>query len=166
MRSALLDFNTAVERVLAVEKGYINNPEDPGGETHWGISKRAYPNIDIKNLTKNNAIDIYRKDFWDALDADKLPASVVYQLFDFAVNSGIQTAIRYFQRVLKVADDGYFGPVSKEAVTHISECDMLLSLVAERLDYMTRLKNWPNAGKGWCNRMVENLHFAAMDNQE
>lgn len=163
---ASLNFNTAIERLLAVEKGYVNNPDDPGGETNWGISKRAYPNIDIKNLTRDGAIAIYKRDFWDVIEADILPSSVVYQLFDFAVNSGIQTAIRYFQRVLKVADDGYFGPVSKKAATEISECDMLLNLVAERLEFMTKLKNWPNAGKGWCNRLVENLHFAALDNME
>lgn len=166
MKSESLSFDTAIERVLAVEKGYVNDPSDPGGETNWGISKRSYPNIDIKNLTKDGATAIYKRDFWDVIDADKLPSSVVYQLFDFAVNSGIQTAIRYFQRVLKVADDGHYGPVSKQAASEMNECDMLLNLVAERLDFMTRLKNWPNAGKGWCNRMVENLHYAAIDNME
>ena len=162
----MLNFEEAVSRVLTFEKGYVNDPTDPGGETNWGISKRSYPNLDIRNLTRDAAIAIYRKDFWDVIEADSIPSSVVYQLFDFAVNSSIQTAIRYFQRVLKVADDGHFGPVSKKAVTEMHECDMLLNLVAERLDYMTRLKNWPNAGRGWCKRMVENLHYAAIDNTE
>jgi len=162
----IISFDEACDRLLGHEGGYVNNPRDPGGETKWGISKRSYPHLDIANLTKEQAKAIYRRDFWDAIYADLLFSSVRYQLFDFAVNSGMQTAIRCFQRALGVADDGHWGRISQAAADGTSEADMLLGLNAERLDFMTRLNNWPNAGRGWARRIAQNLRYAAVDNQD
>jgi lysozyme family protein len=101
-----LNFDIVFDRVIGIESGYSNNPNDPGGETKYGISKRSYPDLDIKNLTREQAKEIYLRDFWNRLEMDSLPESIVYQLFDFAINSGVSTSIRYFQRALGVADDG------------------------------------------------------------
>lgn len=150
-------------RVVDHEGGYVNNPDDPGGETKWGISKRAYPNLIIKELTREDAINIYRYDFWNKLELDSWTDVVQFQIFDFAVNSGIQTAIRYLQRAVNVADDGYWGPVSKFAASSMIESDIIMRLNAERLDFMTRLKNWPNASKGWARRIAQNLRYGALD---
>lgn len=158
-----MTFDTAFDRVIGHEGGYVNDPNDPGGETNWGISKRSYPNLDIKNLTREDAYGIYKVDFWNRVHADKLPDGVAFQLFDFAVNSGIETAIRYFQRALNVADDGFFGPISEEAVRTSSETDMIMRLNAERLDFMTRLRNWPYHGKGWARRIAQNLRYGSLD---
>lgn len=157
-------FEVAVSRCLSHEGGYVNDPNDPGGETQWGISKRSYPNLDIAALTRDAAIAIYKRDFWDAIKADGLPGSVVFQLFDFAINSGVGTAVRYFQRALGVADDGYWGPHSQSVADSTSEADMLLGLVAERLDFMRRLKNWKYHGAGWAARIAQNLRYAKTDN--
>jgi lysozyme family protein len=59
--------NTIEEWILAVEGGYVNNPADPGGETKYGISKRAYPNIDIAKLTLDQALNIYYNAYWQPL---------------------------------------------------------------------------------------------------
>jgi lysozyme family protein len=158
-----MTFDLAFDRLFAAEGGYVNNPQDPGGETNWGISKRSYPNVDIKALTRDGAKAIYKTDFWDRIAADKLPDSVTYQLFDFAVNSGIETAVRYLQRTLGVADDGHWGAVSQIAANNAHEWDLILNLNAERLDFMTRLSNWPSAGKGWARRIAANLHYGAQD---
>ncbi len=158
-----MTFETVFSRVLGHEGNYVNNPNDPGGETKWGISRRSYPNLIIKELTEEDAFNIYRRDFWLRLGMDRLPDGVQFQLFDFAVNSGIETAIRYFQRSIGVADDGHFGPVSYAASSVRTESDMIMNLNAERLDYMTRLKNWPDASKGWARRIAANLKFGALD---
>ena len=136
-----MNFQDAFDRLIGHEGGYVNNPEDPGGETNWGISKRSYPNIDIKNLTRDGANAIYLRDFWNRIKGDKLYDGVAYQLFDFAVNSGIETAVRYFQRAIGVADDGHWGPLSQAAADAMSETDSLMLINAERLDFMTRLSN-------------------------
>lgn len=158
-----MSFDAAFERVIGHEGGYVNDPADPGGETKWGISKRSYPHLDIRSLTREDAREIYRRDFWGRLQADRLPASVAYQLFDFAVNSGIETAVRYLQRALGVADDGIWGPRSQAAADATSETDMLMLLNAERLDFMTRLRNWPAHGRGWARRIAGNLRYGASD---
>lgn len=93
-------FVKAVTAVLENEGGYANNPADPGGETKYGISKRSYPNLDIKNLTKDQAIDIYYRDFWVPIRADKLEDErLSMHYFDVAVNSGKGRAIRILETV-------------------------------------------------------------------
>lgn len=158
-----MTFTDAFNRLISVEGGYVNNPNDPGGETKFGISKRSYPNLIIKDLTREDAFNIYKRDFWNRVFADELPDGISFQLFDFAVNSGIETAIRYFQRSLNVADDGHWGPISRSAAFESSESDMIMNLNAERLDFMTRLSNWPNASKGWARRIAQNLRYGAID---
>ena len=158
-----MNFELAIERILQAEGGYVNHPSDPGGETQWGISKRSYPTLDIKNLTRNQAKAIYQRDFWNAINADEMYDGVAFQTLDFAVNSGIQTAIRYLQRALNVADDGHWGPTTLEASKNMSESDQIMRLNAERLDFMRKLKVWPTFGSGWAGRIAENLRYGAED---
>jgi lysozyme family protein len=145
------------------EGKYVNDPHDPGKETNWGISKRAYPNLIIKELTREDAKVIYKRDFWNKINASSLPEGIMFQLFDFAVNSGIEISIRYFQRALGVADDGYFGPISDAAAHNMTETDMIMRLNAERLDFMTRLSNWKDFSIGWARRIAQNLKYGAID---
>ena len=156
-------FEQMIERVLGHEAGYVNDPNDPGGETKWGISKRTYPHVNIKDLERDEAIDIYRVDFWQQLKLDRFQDGVAYQLLDSAVNSGIDTSVRFVQRAVGVADDGRVGPVTLAAIDATSETDFIMLFLSERLDYMTRLKNWPHHGKGWARRIAQNLRYGAQD---
>jgi lysozyme family protein len=156
-------FDQAFDRLFGNEGGYTDGQGDPGGETNWGISKRSYPYLDIKGLTRDQAKNIYRVDFWSRIHAEELPGSVAFQAFDFAVNSGIETAIRYLQRAVKVADDGHWGPVTRMAVMQTSESDIILRYNGLRLQFMTTLSNWPMAGRGWARRIASNLLFGAID---
>lgn len=158
-----MTFDDAFDRLLGSEGGYVNNPQDPGGETKWGISKRSYPTLNIKDLTRDEAKAIYRTNFWNRIHADELPDGVAFQTFDFAVNSGIETAIRYLQRAIGVADDGHWGPVSKNRILGLTESDIIMRLNAERLDFMTKLSNWQNASRGWTRRIAQNLRYGAED---
>lgn len=159
----MLGFDQAFDRLLGHEGGYVNDPSDPGGETQWGISKRSYPALTIRALTRDDAKRIYLRDFWARIQADTLPDGVAFQIFDFAVNSGIETAVRYLQRAIGVADDGHWGKVSQAAADAMSESDLIMRLCAERLDYMTRLSNWPSASKGWTRRVAQDLRYGAED---
>jgi lysozyme family protein len=161
----MLDFNTAFDRLIGHEGGYTPGVDDPGGETKWGISKRAYPHLDIASLTRDQAKAIYFKDFWQQLGADCLP-SIRFQVFDFAVNSGISTAIRKLQQALGVADDGIFGPRSRSALASKSEADVLMLFLAARLEFMASLKAWDTFGRGWARRIATNLRYAAVDNED
>jgi lysozyme family protein len=158
-----MTFDVACDRLLGHEGGYVYDPQDPGGETHFGISKRSYPHVDIQALTRDGAKLIYQVDFWDRIQADTLPGSVAFQLFDFAVHAGIETAVRYLQRAIGVADDGQWGPVSAAAVASRPAAEILLRLNAERLDYYSGLSTWPTFGKGWARRVAQNLRYGAAD---
>lgn len=73
----------------------MNDPEDPGGETKYGISKRAYPRLDIKNLTLEDASAIYKRDYWNAAGCDDLDDSLALVVFDTAVNCGVGRAKKW-----------------------------------------------------------------------
>lgn len=158
-----MNFDTAFDRLIGHEGGYTPGKDDPGGETNWGISKRSYPDLDIKALTREDARQIYLRDFWNRIHADELHDGVAFQGFDFAVNSGIETAVRKLQAALRVADDGYWGPVTAAAAKAMSESDQIMRLNAQRLRFMARLSNWSNASRGWARRIAGNLEYGAED---
>lgn len=101
-------FDKAILEVLKHEGGYVNHPNDPGGETNFGITKRNYPSTDIKNLSKEQAIEIYKRDYWLSY-LDELPYQIAAKLFDMIVNMGIRQAVKLAQRAAGVKDDGILG---------------------------------------------------------
>ena len=101
--SPIIDF------ILRHEGGYVNDSDDPGGETKFGISKRSYPNLDIKNITKQQATEIYERDFYNKVRGDDLPVWLALMVTDFAVNAGIKPAVAILQRLVNETDDGIMG---------------------------------------------------------
>lgn len=102
-------FRRFFEDILKHEGGYVNHPNDPGGETKYGISKRSYPNLDIKNLTKEQAMEIYYNDYWIKSNANEI-AKVSFQIAtkycDMAINIGINNARKIYLWALE--NMGYF----------------------------------------------------------
>ncbi len=158
-----MSFDVSIARVLGNEGGYVNDPDDPGGETQWGISKRSYPLLDIRTLTRDSAIGIYRRDFWERISADQLPVMLQFLVLDFAVNCGVETAVRKVQAAANVADDGHFGPVSFAAIRSTAPTVLTLRFLAEELDYRRKLKGWPKYGAGWTARVANDMRLAAID---
>ncbi len=157
-------FDEFIGRVLSHEGGYVNDPRDPGGETKFGIAKRSYPHIDIRNLSRESAVAIYRRDFWDRVQGEKLPRALAFQALDAAVNHGIGNAVRWMQRAAGVADDGVIGPMTLAAVSRADRADLVLLFNAERLAFYTKLSTFDAFGRGWINRVAGNLRYAAGDN--
>lgn len=158
-----MNFDLAFDRLIGNEGGYVNNPGDPGGETNFGISKRSYPTVDIASLTRDQAKVIYFRDFWQRGQMDQYDPAIAFQVFDIAVNSGIETAIRMLQRAAGVADDGHVGPITIAAIKSRSVTDVIMLLTAERLIFWCKLSTWPTFGKGWARRAADNLRYAAQD---
>lgn len=162
------DFDTAFERLIGHEGGYVNHPDDPGGETNWGITKRTALESgysgSMRNLTRAQAKAIYRRAYWDRAKADQYDFAIGYNLFDAAVNHGIGNAIRLLQRAVGVADDGIVGPVTLGAINAVGVDDVLLLFNAERLRFYTKLSTFSTFGRGWVNRVAGNLAYAAQDN--
>lgn len=159
----MTNFDTAINRLLTNEGGLVDNPNDPGGLTQWGISQRSYPTVNIRALTRDDAIAIYRRDFWVSINGDALPPGIGFQALDFAVNSNIQTAIRKLQAAAGVADDGHWGPVTQAAVATLPASVLAMRFLAERLDFMRALSTWPSFGRGWAGRIAADLRYGATD---
>jgi len=152
-----MNFDAAFERLIGHEGGYVFDRRDPGGETKYGISKRAYPNEDIRNLTLERAKEIYHRDYWEAIRAEDLPEKVRFHVFDMAVNAGRKTAIKLLQRAVGVEDHGIYGNLTHAAVRYADPETLLARFSGHRLKYYTDLKTWPTFGKGWTRRVADNL---------
>jgi len=148
----MIDFDTAFDRLISHEGGYVNDPKDPGGETNWGISKRTYPHLDIKNLTRNDAKEIYRKDFWDKLGSAH-PA-IKFQVFDFAVNSGPGRAAKFLQELVGVKADGAIGPMTLTAVSKKDSKELIRAYNAKRQAFLESLPTFATFGNGWTTRVA------------
>lgn len=154
-------FARAFELVIGHEGGYANDPEDPGGETKFGISKRAYPSEDIAALTLERAREIYRADYWLKVRADELPWALALPLFDFAVNSGTYTAIKAMQRALGVKDDGTIGPKTLAAAKATDHLTAIVNMQAERIVLLAKLPTFGRFGLGWSRRVIATAIEAA-----
>ncbi len=115
------NFRLSLQFTLKWEGGYVNDPADPGGETKWGISKRAYPNLDIRNLSADQASDIYASDYWLKAGCDSLPLPYCTVVFDSAVNDGVSTATYWLKQAenirqyLNLRRMRYYALVQKNA---------------------------------------------------
>ena len=151
------EFKNAVEVILMHEGGYANNPKDPGGETNFGISKRAYPKEDIKNLTKERAIEIYYKDYWLPSSCDKMPYKIALNVFDMSVNAGVLKSIKLLQTALGVKADGIIGKVTLGALANSK--DIVYLFAAERIKYYSNTGGWSTFKNVWINRTLKTLSY-------
>lgn len=153
-------FQTAIKITLLNEGGYVNNPKDPGGETKYGISKKAYPNLDIKNLTSDQATTIYYRDWWTPHPYDQMTfPQLACKVFDTCVNLGTMRGIKFLQRCLianghpEITDDGGFGPHTLAVTNSIDGASLLdvyrqtqanyyNALVAAKPDLQEFLNGW------------------------
>lgn len=153
-----MDFDTAFTKLLGHEGGYVNHPNDPGGETNWGITKAVAREFgytgSMRDLPRDTAKRIYRVKYWDAVKADEMPAAVRYPLFDAAVNSGVGQAARWLQRALGVADDGKIGAITIAKAKQSDGVAVASAMIGQRMEFMTNLSTWPAFGKGWARRIA------------
>ncbi|MGQ2385116.1 MULTISPECIES: glycoside hydrolase family 108 protein [Acinetobacter] len=160
-------FQDALKRVLKHEGGYVNHPSDPGGETNYGITKSTAKQFGYNGSMKNIPIDvvesIYKEKYWTALSCDQYTFALAFQLFDAGVNHGLGNARRILQRAVGVADDGVIGKTTIAAIQKIGGAKTVDLFNAERILFYTKLSTFNTFGKGWMNRMVENLRFAVED---
>ena len=155
-----MNFDEAFERLIGHEGGYVNDPADPGGETKFGVSRRAYPLENIKGMTLERAKVLYLRDYWGPAGCDAVPDAIKFDLFDMAVNSGVVPAVRTLQRAVGATPDGILGPKTLQAINSMPAPRLVARLNGYRLDLMTDLKTWPVFGRGWAKRVAANLKEA------
>jgi len=158
----MASFDFSGPKLLRKEGGYVFNKNDPGGETKYGISKKSYPHLDIKNITKEEAWNIYRRDFWDPLHLDSINnQAVADQILDTAANMGIKTGAIIAQRAAKslgknIAVDGTLGPATIAAINSLPSSKLASQMVRHRIDaYNAIVAKRPESReflKGWLAR--------------
>jgi lysozyme family protein len=152
-----MNFDQAFDKLIGHEGGYVNDRRDPGGETKYGISRSAYPGENIAAMTIERAKTIYARDYWGPAGCDALPDAAKLQIFDMAVNSGVQTAIKTVQRAVGTTPDGVLGPLTLQAIQSMPAARFVARFNAQRLAFMAQLPTWPAFGRGWAMRISSNL---------
>ena len=159
------NFELCLKKMLAHEGGFVNHPQDPGGMTNLGVTKRVWEEwvgheVDEKQmraLTPETVAPLYKRKYWDAVRADDLVAGVDYAVFDVAVNSGPGRAVKFLQSAVGVTADGGFGPATLAAVKKVEEdpARLIELYCAKRLEFLQSLKTFETFGKGWSRRVAE-----------
>ena len=154
-------FDKFIPVILQHEGGYVNDPDDFGGETNMGITKRRYPDLNIKSLTVNQAKQIYYDDFYRPLNLYYIKNDLLaLHVFDMAVNAGEKNAVTLLQVLLfGCGNDGVIGPVTSQAVYYAdSTTDLVEAYKAKRIEYYYKVSQRRNNKKflaGWVNRVYK-----------
>ena len=156
----LVKFDEIIEVVLHHEGGYVNDPDDPGGETNFGIAKRSHPDVDIANLTKDGAKEIYKEHYWDRNKVESLSEDLRHIYFDMCVNQGRGRAVKILQQSanakgaeLKV--DGGMGPKTIAAMDGVELDRVRAYRVKYYADLVTRKPDLEKFYFGWFRRALE-----------
>lgn len=161
-------FKNAMAFLLHHEGGTNVDPVDRGGLTKYGISQRTYPNLDIANLTVQDAFVIYERDFWNKLYCNELPPMLSGAMFDSAVNCGLPSAVKWAQKAANALGahlvvDGLVGPKTVRALSQVPPEQIVMVFLSYRLDrYIYLIKRYPKQIKyirGWTRRVSELMRY-------
>ncbi|MDK1290097.1 glycoside hydrolase family 108 protein [Pseudoalteromonas umbrosa] len=164
-----------VFEVLLEFEGYMSDDKhDAGGLTKYGISQRAYPSLDIANLTIDDAKRIYYTDYFLKAKCDQLPTELACHVFDTAVNMGVSRAIRFMQRAIKTTADGIFGKGSRaalqQALSNRGETNIALDYLSYRSVFYSRIvqrnQTQQKYLRGWLRRTYRLQQFILSDRQK
>jgi len=164
-------FSACLAIVLKQEGGYADNPLDPGGATKYGITRAtlaewrkvsppsSLPKAEVAALGSEEAAAIYRALYWDRCNAGALPPGLDLALFDYAVNSGPDRAVRALQTQVGAQPDGIVGPLTLDAIKAkiaiAGVAGLIVALCDGRLSFLQRLAISATFGTGWARRVDE-----------
>ena len=150
------EFDKAWDIIGPIEGGYVDDPDDPGGKTRWGVTEavaRAHGyKGDMKDYPKEEAQRVAKESYWDACRCNEIHWPVNLYLFDMAYNSGPVQAIKTLQRTIGVSDDGIMGPKTMGAIHDMSR-DKEELFLSDRAMFYTILAGFRKYGRGWFKRL-------------
>ena len=156
------NWDEALKHILRYEGGYVNHPDDPGGMTNLGVTKRVWEEwigrpateTDMRALTPEKVSPLYKAKYWDAVRGDDLPSGVDLCVFDCAVNAGVGRASKFLQQAVGVTADGQIGPKTVEATTAKPADEVVERFCKLRETHYKSLPTFATFGKGWMNRLA------------
>lgn len=156
-------FRRAFDALMELEGGYVNDPDDAGGETKYGISAKSYPGLDVANLTREDAEQIYLIDYWSRVRGEDFRSEpLALHVFLFAAHAGTRRSSRLLQVALNglgrpLSADGIIGRATIEAANACDPAKLLDAFKAEvRRYYMELVSRKPSQAKyldGWFKRL-------------
>jgi len=157
------NFEECMARLLHHEGGYVDHPDDPGGETNLGVTRAVYEQYagrqvmdgEMEGLTHDDVYPIYKENYWDRVRGDDLPSGVDWAVFDWGVNSGTSRAAKALQRIIGVEQDGGIGPMTLQAVASIEPADIIDQMHYMREEFYRSLSTFDTFGRGWLRRNDE-----------
>lgn len=160
------NFERSFDIVMSFEGGYVS-PEaaaaagDPGGETKYGISKKAHPELDIKNLTLEKAKEIAKINYWDKARCDVMPWPICFLVFNFAYLCGVKRAIMILQKSLGITEDGIVGRATVAELVKANMVDnkpvIAIRYITNMYKFLKSLKAWDKFKNGWMSRLIMSL---------
>ena len=162
------NFDKCLEMLLSHEGGFVNHPEDPGGITNLGVTKKVYDEWtgsesteqEMRDLTPEDVAPIYKKNYWDRVKGDSLPSGLDWACFDWAVNSGSGRPAKAVQRAVGATQDGAIGPQTIGLIMEKDTEEIINYVYGVRQDFYKSLKTFETFGRGWTRRNKETLHQA------
>lgn len=171
-----MSFEFALKFTLQWEGGYVNHPADPGGETNFGVTNAVYVQYrrskgklsqSVKLISKAEVYEIYYSNYWVRAGCEALPSKLALCHFDWAVNHGVNGAIKTLQRITGADPDGIFGPATKNAVNSAVKTKGELAMCKAYCDERDRCYRRWGVGKkqvflkGWLNRLNALRNYVA-----
>ena len=153
------NFKACLELVLKSEGGWVNNPNDPGGETNLGVTKRVWeewvghPVESLKKLTKDDVAPLYEQKYWRPCYGEVLPRGLDLVVFSMGVNAGPGRSIKLLQSAIGCVPDGIIGPATRSLISASNITTLIAKFSEARREYYRTLKTFPIFGKGWLNRV-------------
>jgi len=162
------NFDKCLKMLLSHEGGFVNHPDDPGGITNLGVTKKVYDEWigresteqEMRDLTPEDVGPIYKKNYWDRIKADSLPSGVDWACFDWCVNSGSGRPAKAVQRAVGATQDGAIGPATIGLIMEKDPKFIIEYVHDVRQDFYKSLKTFETFGRGWTRRNKETLHQA------
>tara|TARA_R110002020_G_scaffold36080_8_gene108514 strand:- start:474 stop:989 length:516 start_codon:yes stop_codon:yes gene_type:complete len=165
------NFERALAMVLKHEGGFVNDSRDLGGMTNKGITKKVYDAYmekvtteqEMRDMPENHVAEIYKKQYWDRVNADNLASGLDISIFDWAVNSGCGRAVKALQKCVGAKQDGGLGPLTLKAVSNKDPEELIEMISVEREAFYRKLKTFEHFGKGWLRRNKETRSHALVN---
>lgn len=156
------NYGNCLDHVFKFEGGYVDHPRDPGGATNMGITigalsafiRRRATKAEVKNLSRETAAMIYKRNYWNKVRGDDLPAGLDLVAFDAGVNSGIRRGAQWLQRAIGVAADGKIGKQTIARANAVSVVPAIQKACAIRMGFLQSLRIWSTFGRGWSRRVA------------
>ena len=153
------NFQECLDLVLKSEGGWVNNSNDPGGETNLGVTKRVWieyvghPVENLKKLTKEDVAPLYELKYWRPCYCEVLPRGLDFVVFSMGVNAGPGRSVKLLQSAIGCIPDGVIGPRTRELISSSNGADIIKKFSTARREYYQSLKTFPIFGKGWLIRV-------------